>query len=271
MSRHSKNFIPVRKSTRDKESLNQTIKVVEKGSTDAIKIHKDDIELTITKLRDNHDIELSNLTKDLEIEVKKLRGWAENFLNTETYEDFYRIIIKHFSDLDNIIPGTIGAFCYGCNDTESFKGVKSCAAMCIGSIPPPNIPDWADCDSNIRLLHLVNGSPVWKDLQIVGHNKLTYIFVLPSAGEDPKYVDISDNILREKGIKSYEIYTIYKKTYCHLRSGVINSHNIGSYLTMDAPKKGVRVGHDSALGIHVGMFFLFVLIIVILAKSLYRK
>lgn len=270
-----KRYIPVKKSKNESSSQNSHSGLVEKGSNDAIRIHTDDIERTISRLRDNHTISLDNLPNELEIEVKKLRGWAENFIGTETYPDFYKIILKHFSDLDNIIPGTIGSFCYGCSHSAGFEDNKPCSATCVNSIPPPNIPTWVECDSNVSLLYINGDVPTptinWHDIHTVGTNKLTYIFVMSG----PQSTKITDGMLKDKGIRSYSIYRVNNGLYTHIRTGTVGRVSGNKKLTtrknehvyeeiVNKDRKKQLIGYSA-------IYILVMLLVLILIIRLTRK
>lgn len=196
---------------------------VEKGSSDALKVDKDEIERTISILRDNYQIVVSGASKQLEVEINKLTKIANSLLGLESYNDFYRLIIKHFGDLEEsqIVSGTIGAFCYGCNLYKSLStGVKVCVPTCIGSIPTPNMPRWISCDSNVFILYRDREKKyLWKEIQVIAPDKLNYVFLIDD--NDPDQSPIDYDVLRKKGIEQYAVYQMKEGMYKHIKSGKI--------------------------------------------------
>lgn len=213
----STRYIPYR-TTGSREAQSKSL--VEKGSTDALRIDRDEIERTISMLRDNHQVLLKDITtaphKHLEAEVSKLRKWAKSLLGLETYTDFYRLIIRHFGDLKSTEPGTIGSFCYGCNSVPGGGGVSAggCTPTCLGSIPAPDMPGWVTCQSNVSILYRdKQGVYRWKDMQSMG-DQTTYIFLIDDTPDSP----IDYNVITTKGIKKFSLYEMKNGTYKHIKT-----------------------------------------------------
>lgn len=164
MSRH----IPYRDVPRESASKS----LVEKGSSEALKMDTNEIQRTVSILRDNYTVRLDEAPQALTSEINKLNQWALLLWGTETYNDFYKIIMSHFADLDerDIVPGTIAAFCYGCGlnsiSSLSDKGARACTPSCLGSIKPSGVPQWVSCTAGVQLLYRdKKGIYRWKELQ----------------------------------------------------------------------------------------------------------
>lgn len=208
-------FRPLRNRRVGREPL------VQKGSSAALEVDRDEIERLIAQLRQHHSMRLKGAPEDLQTQVKKLRDWAERFSGFETYDDFYRIIIKHFGDLDEIQPGTIGAFCFGCQIGKSLPNpsTRACSATCLGSIPAPDMPHWINCECNVFLLSQEkDGSHHWKTLQTVSKSRVAYIFLLGDLQGEIKTEE-----LEARGIVRYYLYQYRNGTYKELPSQRIST------------------------------------------------
>nr|QBK89967.1 MAG: uncharacterized protein LCPAC101_02500 [Pithovirus LCPAC101] len=90
----------------------------------------------VSNLRDHAHYKTDKLPKDVKHNFNQLINLVEILYDTNTYHVLTDIVIKKFSDLDNITPGTVGAYCAGCSVETTFDGSdKSCSSICAGSMP----------------------------------------------------------------------------------------------------------------------------------------
>lgn len=238
-----------------------------------------EIERTVSILRDNYSVLVKEASDALTSEIKKLNQWALLLWGTETYTDFYKIIVKHFGDLDEkeITPGTIGSLCYGCNlsGVSSLRedGARSCAPTCFGSIPPSGIPQWVGCEAGVSLLYRdQKGSYRWKDLQ-KAKQQTTYIFFMDDTIAGAKPIDYAE--IAKRGITKYSLYQYKNGNYFHLRSdSVVRSTggagtfvetmqtNGSGHLSKHFDKEDRRRRKNKSNGLIFAIIFLIILIII---------
>ena len=160
-----------------------------KGASKALSVNYGDIEDAIARLRRHHDLPVGD-AKVVD-DVRAVKSLAETLHGTEGYETFYALIVRHFGSLGTkgLVPGTVGAFAYGCNSVRTaLSGLHpSCSAICVGGIPPPKLQHWASCSHNVVLMHLdypdSNLDVEQRTFQVLNHSRTsthTYIFVLRS-------------------------------------------------------------------------------------------
>lgn len=194
-----------------RESDTTEITIAKKGSSTALSIDYKAIDKIVAKLRKHHTTSVNE--PKYKNDIVKLNEYVQTLYHTNAYETFYSLIVKHFSDLKTITPGTIGAHCYGCNYATAFGGDQACNALCAGGIPPPKLPQWASCAHNVVLLHLsrhVSGQEI-RSYQILNHapsSTHTYVFVL----RDASYVSEGSGIpINDADIKKW--HPIVTRTY----------------------------------------------------------
>lgn len=220
--------LPVR-SRRDPENT-----LVEKGSSDALRIDWNEIERNVKFLRDNYYAGLDELDPKMEASLQKIKNMALKLRGTSSYSNFYSMLTRHFGDLEttDFLPHTVGSYCYGCSTANSrgFVGNKSCSLHCAsdGGIMSPEIAEMATCTDNVYLLNFWdeyenNKSSVqheWKDLQVVGPEKFSYIFAINNSANP---IEISEELLVERGIKKYSLHEYRNGAMALIKSGEASS------------------------------------------------
>ncbi len=217
MSRSS--YIPLRKKPKETGPDNYSIK---KGGTDALRIDKNDIEKTIIYLKNNADVIVNEAKADTSSELDKLYTYATHLYNTESYSDFYKIIVKHFSELPDIKPGTIAAACYGCSNINGLsENLRSCAATCIDGIPPPKIPQWASCENTVALLIREGGNSY---LQVLKKKDGNFAYIYMLTGESNPSARLTSGeyeLLLNERIMEYHLFNYNNSYYLDMSKGVV--------------------------------------------------
>ena len=126
-------------------------RLVKKGGNDLLRIDVGEIESMAAKLRKNSHLQVKVLPSDVKRDFRQLVTYVSLLYDSKQYVILHNIISKHFDDLDKIIPGTIGAYCAGCQVETSFVDeFQGCSAICAGSVPPKN-DDWSFCNNAVIL------------------------------------------------------------------------------------------------------------------------
>lgn len=228
---HSR-YIPLRKNL---ESGPKDAPSVQKGGTDALRISKADIEKTIIYLKNNANILVKEANTDLKAELNILYTYVSQLYNTESYSDFYKIIVRHFGELTTITPGSVAAVCYGCSNIKGLpKDSQSCAAACIDGIPPPKMPSWAICDNTVAILFRDEGKSTLKVLQ-KKENTFAYIYMI-TGEKDPnaKLTREEYELLLNERIHEYHLFNYNNSYYLDMSLGVVEVPTLVA--TTDGPK-----------------------------------
>lgn len=244
-----------------------------KGSSKALSIDYQTIKRTIGRLRKHHDRRVDDSRH--QSDINQLNQYVQKLYHTNGYEKFYELIVHHFNDLRIVVPGTIGAYCYGCNRTPRPGAglTPGCSALCAGGIPPPKLPEWATCEHNVILLHLSRNSSghevrTFQPLNRAAASNHCYVFVLrDSSYSDPvagvKITDDDFKVWHPILVRSYQIFE-YGEGECKDLSGVITvpappPRPLKVALTEDE----VESGTDGVSGIWLAAFILLILLIAI--------
>lgn len=127
-------------------------RLVKKGGNESLILDIDNVERLAANLRKNahllvkviHDENVRDDFQQLLIYVQLLYGSMQ-------YDILHDLISKHFQDLENVEPATIGAYCAGCYVDTSFTDIyQGCSAICAGSMPPKK-DEWQFCDNAVIL------------------------------------------------------------------------------------------------------------------------
>jgi hypothetical protein len=125
----SKNRISFRPRDYSSSSLSRKEErdVKEKGNGYHIDLTK--VESVVAYLRNYASLKLRELPAEVNEKFAELTNFYTIMYNTTYYDQFRSILSKYFSNLEKILPGTIGAYCYGC-----FVSNNGCSPICAGSI-----------------------------------------------------------------------------------------------------------------------------------------
>ncbi len=240
--------------------------IVKKGSNDMVKIDIAELESMATHLRRNAHLPVKHLPSNIKRDFRQLLMYVSLLYDSKQYIILHNIISNHFHDLDQIIPGTIGAYCAGCQVETSFTDpLEGCSAICAGSMPPKK-DDWSFCSNTVIL---------------ATYEEDRFIFTISNRSDSKRgretafvfvnYTDISDfpgfstdekNQLSALGIKYVYLngYTKNGRDYVGLEKNAINIINIKHREYADIDKhKDTHGFNDSGL-----VVFLVILVLVAL-------
>lgn len=158
-----------RKNTSSTRKSLINFKTITKGSKKK-KIQEIDLDLLnilISDLRYHSDDHIEKLNKATKQNFEELVKLVETLYDTNSYNLLTEIVTNHFSDVKNIVPGTIGAYCIGCNVETSFKeDNKSCSSICAGSMPIKGDTDNL-CKETVILANYKNGGFTFTQLRSI--------------------------------------------------------------------------------------------------------
>ena len=131
--------------------INESI-ITTKGGKQKKKIQIKMAELNslVVDLRNNSDQKINRITGDIKVKFGQLKHLVTLLYDTNSYNILVDKVNKHFKDLETIIPGTIGAYCIGCD-----RG-NACSPICAGSMPMNN-DDSQNCKDTVILAEYNNG------------------------------------------------------------------------------------------------------------------
>lgn len=120
-----------------------------------VKIKLSNIKQAITNLAQQPDFFLKDLHKNSKLhQDHRLISYVVSYLY---HKEQYKLIISAIEAHDKpsiLIPGTLGAYLFGCLLPTYGEGSRNCSPLCIGSVPyPPTAGDTCkDCEQQVWVL-----------------------------------------------------------------------------------------------------------------------
>lgn len=147
MSRNTRKMQPIRNPLSDPSADDTPKLIIYKGNKGEERtINLPDLKEKLTLLRNNASTIIINVSGELASVLNELIRLVRTTHGTPNYEAVYEIITEVFSATPTkLIPGSIGAYFWGCSAKTSGKLEPSCNALCAGSVPPPN-KGWTFCE-----------------------------------------------------------------------------------------------------------------------------
>jgi len=129
-----------------------TLSVTKGSNTETVDLT--DLRLRIKRLRQNHESEIKKLSGKLKEDFEVLKSHVGLLYDTEEYKVLFEEVKKVFSDLKNLKPNTVGAYCAGCLNQG-----KGCTLICNGAMPVPKTENgWEFCNYPIIWAIFQNGN-----------------------------------------------------------------------------------------------------------------
>lgn len=127
-------------------------RLVKKGGNESLILDIDEVERLAINLRKNSHLPVKVIHDEkVKDDFQQLLLYVHLLYGSKQYDILHDLISKHFNDLDNIEPATIGAYCGGCHVETSFTDMyQGCSAVCAGSMPPKS-EGWSFCDNAVIL------------------------------------------------------------------------------------------------------------------------
>ena len=86
-------------------------------------------------MRYNSHTSINKLSGNLKKQFNEFKNVVDLVRDTNSYSILVDIITSNFDGMDEVIPGTIGAYCYGKFHNVSFDEDDVCTAVAAGAIP----------------------------------------------------------------------------------------------------------------------------------------
>lgn len=268
-------YIPKRHSSIETSSKNISISVI-KGGSDALRVDYKEIERIIASLRRHCDDRLDLLDAATKKDIEKLDKTIVLQYNTDSYPDLYALVQKYFSDVEHIIPNTVGSYCYGCQQVKGFADI-GCAATCVNGIPPPKLPDWAKCDHTVILLTRKEGHNYSKVLNATHNKSHAYVFIMDltkDGNTSPKLNAEEHLVISRLGIKKCHIFEYKHGKYYDISKGIINMADTftNNDIELYAGNSNKYKRHIKSNPIVGGVFVVFIIILILVILGLvWRK
>lgn len=124
--------------------------IVTKGGNKVFKVDISQFDKLCAKFREKSDVKIKNLKGRDKEDFNLMVSYVHLLYGTSYYNHFYQKVEKYFSNLDRIIPGTVGGYFGGCLVSTSFEDQPGCSAVCAGSVPKPKDDEgWSFCDKAV--------------------------------------------------------------------------------------------------------------------------
>ncbi len=214
-------------------SLHKSVtRLVKKGGHDMLKIDVSELESLAGNLRRNSHLPVKVLPSDVKKDFRQLLTYVSLLYDTKQYIILHNIVTKHFDDIGEIIPGTIGAYCAGCQvDTSFTDDLQGCSAVCAGSMPPKK-DDWNFCGNTVILANYDEDRFIFiisKRSDTRDGRETAFIFVHYTCIDDfPGFSEDEKNQLRALGIKYVYLngYSRDGRKYIGLENDIIDIDEI---------------------------------------------
>lgn len=219
-------------NTSDRSLHKNANRLVKKGGHDMLKIDVAELESMASNLRRNSHLPVKVLPPDVKKDFRQLLTYVSLLYDTKQYIILHNIVTKHFDDIGEIVPGTIGAYCAGCQvDTSFTDNLQGCSAVCAGSMPPKK-DDWNFCNNTVILAHYDDERFIFtisKRSETRNGRETAFIFInYTNAEKFPGFSEDEKNQLRALGIKYVYLngYTRDGRKYIGLENDVISIDHI---------------------------------------------
>lgn len=181
-------FIKGRGNKGSSESVGQP------SNNQVITIDVKKLNQTLARLRKHsdklyHEVEGSN--SQVRDDFKQMLVYIQLLYNTDNYEVLFNTVHKHFNDLKEVKPGTIGAYFGGCFNNHLIANTDlnnlhaGCIPVCAGSMPPSKSymanNNWSFCDDTVIWLKYSNDAYT-----------MTILHTIPGSNQALVFLNISD-------------------------------------------------------------------------------
>lgn len=207
-----------------------------------IKIDVKQLNQTLSRLRKNsnklyHEVE--NSSGQLRDDFKQILMYIQLLYNTDNYEVLFNMVYKHFNDLKNVKPGTIGAYFGGCFNYHNVDNTNlsnlqiGCIPVCAGSMPPSksyiNQNNWSFCDDTVIWLKYNTDAYTMTILHTIPNSNRALIFLnISNFSEFNGFTDSEKNQLSGVNIKQIKLIGVNDYKYVMLTSDWIPLENVKS-------------------------------------------
>lgn len=123
------------------------------GEGGSFQLHRKTLKETLEELKKYSSVHIKNLSPE---HTESFTNVIESLRLLYGSQALYDIILADirtvFSDVKNVIPGTVAAFFIGCFNDDKFVGPLGCSPKCAASLPPTeNTPGYSNCDDLVLI------------------------------------------------------------------------------------------------------------------------
>jgi len=190
--------------------------IVNKGGSELLKIDVAKLDTMLADLRAHQQVAIRDLSlpqyKELSEEFKQMVSYVNILYDSNSYQSLHTLVKKHFGDLSQVNPGTIGAYFAGCHLDTSFSNEDpanaSCSIICAGSMPKPKDEDnWSFCKQTV-IWAVYNGNTFsFTTLNRAADKENALVFVnYPSNDAFIGFSEAEKNNLSRMGVKKVQLY-----------------------------------------------------------------
>jgi hypothetical protein len=214
-------------------------KIVLKGHGDVHEIDVNELERIVSTLRDNADVSIKLLSGEIKSCFQQFTDYVDLLHGSDAYIQFMEIVSEYFSNVEQIRPGTIGAYCYGCQN-----GRSECSHICAGSAPAAD-ENFSFCHESV-IVGDYNGYDFDFTAMRIGDSSETYLYVnFDSYDSFPGFTRREIEALE----KDYHCSSVYLRGYSNSSTEyfeLLNESIMISNIKIRVDRKGSRRnGHDS--------------------------
>lgn len=196
----------------------------------------DEVKNLVNALKPHKNLDVSNVmgsNNEIKTHLNRLIEIVKVWFKEPpgAYQHIYNIISSAY-DNTNILPGTIGAYLWGCMNAERKNGAShddgypGCNVECAGSIPPP-MENFGNgfCDRPVILVSGKSNGLRFTSLIPPGGISDAYLFVHEDLLNSLVFTDKDITNLKADGIKNISIYS-YVNGKPNTQSKLINNIDI---------------------------------------------
>lgn len=230
--------------------------IVTKGGNKVFKVNIGHFDNLCHKFRLLSDVKIKNLQGVDRDDFNLMVSYVQLLYGTNYYTHFYEKVRKHFSNLEKIIPGTVGNYFAGCLNSSIEIG-EGCPVACTGSIPKPRGEEgWSFCDKAVIFADKVYQGYEFTFLkEPVSSEDVKDCYLFVEAGDLKDFEGFNQDEkeeLKKMGAENIHLigYTDHGNVkYTELYSNVVNVRNI----------KHRYIQSDSNTGLIIFTVFMFIL------------
>lgn len=171
--------------------------IVTKGADgqNIFQIEIDKIRDRLARLRACHKRSIRALTGKEHEDFQAMTYYVQLLYDTNQYPVLYKHIQEHFRDLDEMHPGSVGAYFGGCLVSPGTTENPGCVLHCAGGVPPPSgngfqpcdkLVIWAIWDGKSYTLTPVNAATVTDNTQAYLYVEVASLAAFPGLSESEK-------------------------------------------------------------------------------------
>jgi len=172
------------------------------GHGEDLAINLNNIKASLSRLYKHRHSFIKDLKGDLHTEFRGMVDIIHILYSSAAYDHLHEIIVKVFGEVNEVTPGTIGAYFAGCLVRTDFADNPGCSAVCAGAVPRgKGTPGWELC-GKLAILYDAHGS--FTTLNNVDDKREAYIYI-PEGVHFERFKSAELDALRGHGVEKAKI------------------------------------------------------------------